>query len=282
MPLACLFDFKAFISKIGEDSADIFDFVRCKIGQMKLMDNHLIPLFVSMAQGSYAKQEDYCNLLQIITQLIVREDDEEQRKSPVFTELLHFNRLYKRAMSQNQVVNALTKIFALNLGAINKYHLISKYLLILSYRTTENFEMLNGIIHIIRILLSMEDQKSHDLVHSMAYGNNCQLIKALHKSKLIDVLFCISSSKKEVLSGIPSTYSTPIFGSTLRIIECIFDLNILNDLINYAASQSVSCSADSSLNQDSEPKAFRKPIRHGRFSGSVSVQLSVRRLFVLF
>jgi len=122
--VACLSDIKIFISKINDDSFDVFDSVRCKIGQMKLMDNHFIPLFVSMSNGSYPKDKDYCNLLQIISQLIACEDDIEQRKSPVFKELLHFNRLYKRALGQNQVTEALAKIFAKSLSSSSKYTLI--------------------------------------------------------------------------------------------------------------------------------------------------------------
>jgi len=135
------------------------------------------------------------------------------------------------------------------------------------------------IIYILRLLFSIEEQKHRDLVQSMAYGNNSMLIKSLYKSKFMDLFFCIASSWNEILSDIPRGDANHIFNCTLHILECVFDLSILKDLAHYTVSKSISCLTESSLDQDLMQKPCKRPIRHGRFSGAVSVQLSVGSIF---
>lgn len=91
----------------------------------------------------------------------------------------------------------------------------------------------------------------------------------MQKCRLIDVVFCLTSSigNPDVLSW--TNYETAkIFEHLLALLSSLFRDVSAADLVE---SKKAVMEAEPS----SKP---RKPIRHGRFSGSVSVQLSVGAL----
>jgi hypothetical protein len=129
------------------------------------------------------------------------------------------------------------------------------------------------ITGILRALFVNEDPASNNLTLSLAYARNPQLVKAMYKSKVIDIIFCMASSFDEVLSDLPTSQLVAILGNALAVTARIFEVAHVDSIVKLSSGGS-----------SSEPSMFgsapvdlrtRKPIRHGRFSGSVSVQLSV-------
>lgn len=95
----------------------------------------------------------------------------------------------------------------------------------------------------------------------------------MYNSKMCDIIFSVASSvnNKDVFRG--NNLDIPvIFEDIFCIISSIFE--------NIDLKQLWSTNAKASNSIEKDQKSFKKPIRHGRFSGSVSVQLSVS--FVVF
>ena len=117
------------------------------------------------------------------------------------------------------------------------------------------------------------DSSKGNLILNLSYGRKESVIAAMHTSKMCDILFSVSSSvnNKDVF-GKNSMTVPVIFEDVFCIISSIFENIDLNQLFI----------ANAKINQPTEDgqKSFKKPIRHGRFSGSVSVQLSVSFLLL--
>jgi hypothetical protein len=110
--LGCLTDLNRLIPRIVDDSLDTFDSIRCRLGELKVVETHLLPLLTAMSGTGFADEDDCLGLLQILDHFIAKEDDEEQRKSPLMKDLKHFNRLYKKAYASRPVMDAFAHILA--------------------------------------------------------------------------------------------------------------------------------------------------------------------------
>lgn len=122
-------------------------------------------------------------------------------------------------------------------------------------------------------MLSPEaDSSKGNLILNLSYGRKESVISSMYSSKMCDILFSVASSvnNKEVFGRI-NTETAVIFEYIFCIISSVFENVDLKQLLytNAKASNSV----------ETDQKPFKKPIRHGRFSGSVSVQLSVSLVF---
>lgn len=111
-----------------------------------------------------------------------------------------------------------------------------------------------------------------NLIQTLAYGKKETIIGAMYKSKMCDLIFSLASSANDRVLFKSSNIDVP------RIFEDLFCIiaSIFNDV---EVSQIIAHSCPKKSNHLGMQKPLKKPIRHGRFSGSVSVQLSVRRVY---
>lgn len=119
------------------------------------------------------------------------------------------------------------------------------------------------------LLLSPEAEVSKgNLIQKLVYGRKWHLIKAMSKSKMCDVLFSLASSvnDRQIFRSANHEVSS-IFEDIFCIIASIFEAVDPSQIFTRAKLDSANNLEDRNL--------AKKPIRHGRFSGSVSVQLSV-------
>lgn len=119
------------------------------------------------------------------------------------------------------------------------------------------------------ILLSPEAETTKgNLIQTLAYGRKETVIGAMYKSKMCDLIFSLASSVNDRVIFKTSNNDVPdIFEYLFCIIASIFnDVDISQLISNVCPKKSEKLVAQ---------KPLKKPIRHGRFSGSVSVQLSV-------
>lgn len=148
-----------------------------------------------------------------------------------------------------------------------------------------NFELQHKMNHIFREDLNLDPVKmvsrllknalicpekecvGGNQIQNLAYGRRETIIASMAKSKMIDLIFTLSSSSSDRKLFDPSRNDvSAIFEDILCIISTIFDGIEISDLFKKNAQQ---------IANDIDSGKIRKPIRHGRFSGSVSVQLSV-------
>lgn len=107
-----------------------------------------------------------------------------------------------------------------------------------------------------------------NLIQTLAYGKKETVIGAMEKSKMCDLIFSLASSVNDrVIFRASNNDVSDIFEDLFCIIASIFNDADISQLISYVSPKK-------SEKLDAQ-KPLKKPIRHGRFSGSVSVQLSV-------
>jgi hypothetical protein len=133
-----------------------------------------------------------------------------------------------------------------------------------------NYEPLKQVTRLLKnILLSPEAEISKgNLIQTLAYGKKETVIGSMYKSKMCDLIFSLASSVNDrVIFRSPNDDVSVIFADLFCIIASIFDDVDISQLFSLVCPKK-------SENLSSQ-KPLKKPIRHGRFSGSVSVQLSV-------
>lgn len=110
-----------------------------------------------------------------------------------------------------------------------------------------------------------------NLIQNLAYGKKENIIKSMSDCKMCDIIFTLASSLGgDIISAFKKGNkddASVIFSDIFSIIAAIFDDIEVPSLI--LKSRSVIAEDPNSR------QLFKKPIRHGRFSGSVCVQLSV-------
>ena len=110
--LECLVDLKTVLTKIMDENFDIFDIIRCRIGEWKFMHSHLLPLLICLIHETPIGNNSIFILLEIIDMLIFRIDDDDESKPAYFDDLIHHNCIYKKHFSHKSVMSALTKLLA--------------------------------------------------------------------------------------------------------------------------------------------------------------------------
>lgn len=143
------------------------------------------------------------------------------------------------------------------------------------FRDEINYEPLKQISRLLKnLLISSEAEVSKgNLIQKLAYGRKEHVINAMCKAKLCDLLFSFASSASDrTIFRTSDSNVSSIFEDIFCIIATIFD--------GFDVSQLFSCLTNNKMkNILEDQKIVKKPIRHGRFSGSVSVQLSVKILY---
>lgn len=108
-------------SNIFNDNLDILDFLRCRIGEWKLLTNQLLPLLVFLVNQSSSGSEAIINLLLILNRILTdKENDENSQKSAYHKDLMHYMAIYKKLFSHSTVMSALTTLFASTIGGQSK------------------------------------------------------------------------------------------------------------------------------------------------------------------
>ena len=117
----------------------------------------------------------------------------------------------------------------------------------------------------------LESGRYTNLIQNLAYGKKENIIKSMSDCKMSDIIFTLASSLGgDIIYAFKEGNkddTSVIFADIFSIIAAIFDgIDVPNLILK---SRSV-------IAEDLNSKrSFKKPIRHGRFSGSVCVQLSV-------
>ena len=112
---------------------------------------------------------------------------------------------------------------------------------------------------------------------NLAYGKKETLLASMTRCKTIDIVFAISSALENDNHGLPFSQAQGyhIYQMAWSIISCIFRDVCVDSIIDIKATPKAAGSAEA------EERPIRKPIRHGRFSGSVSVRLSTGQTMVI-
>lgn len=111
--LECLVDIHKLLVTVYNSSVDILDFLRCRIGEWKLMTNQLLPLFIYLVQKQPASSQSMVHLLKIVNTIFRdEENDENSEKSTYYKDLTHHLAIYKKQFSHVSVMSAATTLLA--------------------------------------------------------------------------------------------------------------------------------------------------------------------------
>lgn len=139
-----------------------------------------------------------------------------------------------------------------------------------------NYDPLRLIVRLLKnILLSPEaDSSKGNLILNLSYGRKENVISSMFSSKMCDIIFSIASSidNRDLFDRNNPDIPT-IFQDVFGIIALTFE--------NLDLSQFISSESRPSKSMENNNQSYKKPIRHGRFAGSVSVQLSVTTILLL-
>ena len=113
-------DLQKILSKIYNENLDIFDIIRCRIGEWKFMQNHFLPLLSYLINASPIGNNDIYLLLEIINAFIFCVDEDDSVKPAYFNDLIHHNCIYKKHFSQNHIMGALTTLLASTMSYSSK------------------------------------------------------------------------------------------------------------------------------------------------------------------
>lgn len=111
---------KSLFGKIMDDSFDIFDILRCRIGEWKFMFSHFLPLLIHLINETPTGNNGIFLTIEIIDMLIFCIDEDDQLKSAYYYDLVHHNCIYKKHFSDKSVMGALTKLLASSLSSNSK------------------------------------------------------------------------------------------------------------------------------------------------------------------
>ncbi len=139
----------------------------------------------------------------------------------------------------------------------------------------------NTVAEILSLLLTLlaapeASTEKGNLNLNLAYGKKETLLASMTCCKTIDIIFGISSAFENEDNGLPfnTAREFDIYQKTWSIISCIFRDVSADSIIDIKVGPKTGSA-------ETEDRPIRKPIRHGRFSGSVSVRLSTGQTMVI-
>lgn len=116
----CLKDLLQVLNKIYNESSEIFDLIRCRVGEWQFMQNHFLPLLIQLINTSPIGNNDIYILLEIINVLIFCIDEDDAVKPAYYHDLIHHNCINKKHMSHQFVIGALTTLIASTMSYTKK------------------------------------------------------------------------------------------------------------------------------------------------------------------
>ncbi len=111
--LECLVDIQKLLLTVYHLNGDILEFLRCRIGEWKLMTNQFLPLFIYLVQNHLSSSNSTLILLKIINMTLRDEgNDENSEKSAYYKDLVHYMAIYKKQFSHTSVMSSITSLLA--------------------------------------------------------------------------------------------------------------------------------------------------------------------------
>jgi hypothetical protein len=232
-----------------------------KLGEMQVIDRHLVPMLCVI--GRIRFEEELMTLLNIII-LLTSADISAPRASPGL--LLDLRRQYKKSFEGEKVMSTLLDLAVSCVTPKSETAMADR-------------ELLRKIFTLLRNSLATPDASSHYASNNVAlassFGRQERLISGMRSTRLLEFLIVAASSCNDRRDG-------RIFGPhatlLLQIFHCIFasyDPDVIASMWNADEAGPQISETEQALQKE---KKLRRPIRHGRFNGTVVVRLSVLRL----
>lgn len=241
--LECLRDLKSLVDRSDRPAS-----LLCLLMEWRVVDQHLAPLLMAL---KWSKQPEACLLIVRLVNFFVNPIVDGQEEWAV--ERLHHQRILKRHLG----------------SAIFFKHLLSVLVEHFKHSDTEGLstdkeEAVKAVIFMIKAIIMIPDA---DIQNRLGvYGRHEQVFECLYETRMYEFLLCLVGQLDRF--GFLFTGLLEIFGSIFTAVqeaEAIF-----NDTKDQPQPY-----------EEGDDQKMARPVRHGRFAGSVVVQLSTGKELLL-
>jgi hypothetical protein len=235
-----------------------------KLGEMQTVGRHLAPMLRVVERRRFG--EALFTLLNLLV-LLTSAETTANRATP--ETLLDCRRQYKKVFESKDVLTALLGV-ALTCVRPQKN------------TAQDDAELLRKVLTLVRNLLAIPDANcsytSSHVALASSFGRQERLIAALKDGRLLEFIIVAASSCRDARDGRVFGPHVPLVVEIFQCLLCASDPDAIAAIHGLDADGPQLCETEQSLQKETK---LRKPIRHGRFSGSVVVRLSVFRDWVV-
>lgn len=230
-----------------------------QLGEMQVVERHLIPMLFVMKKGRF--ETSLGLLLELLNLLMEPNLSANRTASPL---LLDYQRQSKRNFECKQVWERVLQLFASCLTA---------------KMTAQDEGLLRKLLIFTRNILAIPDGTSNSSwgMTSPILGRQERVIMAMYECRLVEFLIAAATSCNDTREGRPFISQGALLLEIFHHFLCHADPL----LVHQATNRHSNCdtpqrnSSEELLRDEHRPMGRHKSLRHGRFTGSFVVKLSV-------
>lgn len=231
-----------------------------KLGELELVSRHLIPMLIVLVErGAVAPRETLVMVLDLIILFTSADVIASRASTPT---LLDQRRRYKRAFEEGEAFAALLGVALMAISSARR-------------ECGGDAELLSKTFSIIRNLLAIPDATmayaSMNVSLASSFGRHERLVERMRTSRIVDFVIMAASS---VLDERDAKIFAPHVDILVQIFQCMLcstDPDAIAAASDAALGGPKKSLAEEALGRE---RRIRRPIRHGKFSGSLVVRLS--------
>lgn len=240
--LECLHDLKSLI-----DRSDRPQSILCLLMEWRVVEEHLAPLLMALR---WERQPEACLVCCRLINYFINPTETVGEEEGLAVERLYHQRLLKRHLGSNLFISHILTI------------LVSFFRL--ETLQVEQEEAVKSAMFMLKAIVMIPDPEPSSKRLGL-YGRSEQVFEVIYETRMYEFLLCLVGQLDKC--GF-------LFKSLLEIFGTIF-----GGAKNY--SFLFSDAQEPAITDPSDDAQVKRPVRHGRFAGSVVVQLSTGRELVL-
>lgn len=235
-----------------------------KLYEMQLMERHLLPMLHVFSQRDGALTKDFTSIIALFELcLLFTKDNILASQAP--PELLFDHRLrVKRLFEDEQFFSAILTLVVSSIDGMKQSRFPDQMV----------FELMKRSFLLVKQIVLIPDSN----VLTGDFGRQSRVMRALCESKLMNFIAIASASLRHPSDGKLFSPHAANFVDILNALYSSIDPDAVALILTSVPGNSKSIE---SVLRDDEIRTIRKPIRHSRFSGSLSVKLATGEEYVL-
>lgn len=252
--LECLRDLKSII-----DRSDQPFHILCLLGQWRCFELHLMPLLLALNMD---KQGQACLLVLRLLNMAI--NPISSGAEVLATERLHFQRTLKKQLGAFKFIGGLMNMLVQ----------------LLLQSDANNEEMIKAIVFCVRSTILIQDASSSSSSSSSqqrlaVYGRSEEVLEAMVRSRMFEFFLCICNQLNQY--GFLFSLITEIFSG----IFSVSPKDLIDDDGDGGGGDNRYGLSIQQYHENQDEFGTKRPTRHGRFAGSVVVQLSTGKDLLL-
>ena len=241
--------------------------VMVKLGEMQVVMRHLAPMLVVVSRDRFP--DELATLLNVLILLSASEGEANRASTEA---LLDLRRQYKRAFESVAIMEALLNLAISSLAPTPQ-------------SAPHDGEFLKRVLTLIRNLLAIPDASEQysatNVSLASSFGRQERLVVSMQNARLLEFLMVAAGACNDQRDHRLFASHVPLLVEIFHCLFRVYDPDSIAAMQSFDKDGPQGCAAEEAIQKEVK---IKRPIRHGRFSGSVVVRLSVcpsRCLFVI-